>query len=167
MFQSLRPNSQVYVLHKGTAVLEKGSVVRVSDPVPDYTAQMFGRPQELIVDLIVKINNQDVSFKKIPANRDIADSPGDNIVISCSRDAMNAEVVSLKQQSTAIVDSVGYHNDMIAKCDAILTELNPEFAEKKQQEKEISSLKEKLDEMSKNFEELLKLNKDLLQLKKE
>lgn len=169
MFQSLRPNSQLYILHRDTAVLEKGSVVSISAPVPDYSAQaIFGRPQELIVDLVVKINNQDITFKRIPASRDIADSPGNNIVISCSRDAMNAEVISLKQQSSTILESVNYHKDVISKCDVILSELNPEFAEKQQQQNEINSLKTQVGEMSKNISELMELNRSLmLQLKKE
>lgn len=57
---------------------------------------------------------------------------------------------------------------MIANCDRILSELNPEFAEKQQQQIEINTLKTQVGEMSKNITELMDLNKKLmLQLKKE
>lgn len=169
MFQSLRPNNQVFVLHKDRAILETGSVVSVSTPVPKYPVQqMFGPPQEMVVDLVVKINNQDVTYQKIPANLDIADFNNSNIVLSDNREAMNAEITSLKQKSITILNSIDFHKDMIANCDRILSELNPEFAEKQQQQLEINSLKIQMGEMSKSITELMELNKKLmLQLKKE
>lgn len=169
MFQSLRPNNQLFILHRDTAVLDKGSIVSVSSPVPNYTKPaVYGQPQEFIVDLVVKINNQDISFKGIPANRDVAEFKGDSTIISCSKEAMNAEILSLKQQSSTVLDSIDYHKDIVKKCDTILHDLNPEFAEKQKQQLEINSLKSQMGEMSKNIAELMELNKNLmLQLKKE
>ena len=93
MFQSLRPNNIVYILHKDKAVLETGSVVSVSMPVPKYPVQpMFGQPQEMVVDLVVKINNQDITYQKLPATLDIADFGNSSVVLSDSREAMNAEI---------------------------------------------------------------------------
>lgn len=169
MFQSLRPNNQVFILHKDRALLETGSVVSVSMPVPKYPVQpMFGQPQEMVVDIVVKVNNQDVTYQKIPANLDIADFNNSNIVLSDSREAMNAEITSLKQKSITILNSIDFHKEMISNCDRILLELNPEFAEKQQQQLEINSLKTQMGEMSKSITELMDLNKKLmLQLKKE
>lgn len=169
MFQSLRPNNQVFILHKDRALLETGSVVSVSMPVPKYPVQpMFGQPQEMVVDIVVKVNNQDVTYQKTPANLDIADFNNSNIVLSDSREAMNAEITSLKQKSITILNSIDFHKEMISNCDRILSELNPEFAEKQQQQLEINSLKTQMGEMSKSITELMDLNKKLmLQLKKE
>ena len=63
MFQSLRPNNQIYILKKDVPSLEVGSVVSVSNPIPKYPTN-FGQPQETILDLVVKINGQDVPFQK-------------------------------------------------------------------------------------------------------
>lgn len=169
MFQSLRPNNQVFILHKDRAVLETGSVVSVSTPVPKYPVQpMFGQPQEMVVDIVVKVNNQDVTYQKIPATLDIADFNNSSIVLSDNREAMNSEIASLKQKSVAIINSVDFHKEMITNCDRILSELNPEFAEKQQQQLEINSLKTQMGEMSRSITELMALNKKLMsQLKKE
>lgn len=96
MFSNLRPNSQIYILYKDASPrLDVGSVVSVSMPVPKYPIQpMFGQPQEMVVDITVKVNNQDVTYQKIPANLDIADFNNSNIVLSDSREAMNAEIGS-------------------------------------------------------------------------
>ena len=128
MFQSLRPNNQVFILHKDRAVLETGSVVSVSTPMPKYPVQpMFGQPQEMVV-----------------------------------------EISSLKQKSIAIINSIDFHKEMISNCDKILSELNPEFAEKQQQQLEINSLKTQMGEMAKSITELMSMNKKLIsQLNKE
>ena len=134
MFQSLRPNNQVFILHKDRAILETGSVVSVSTP----------------------------------ANLDIADFNNSNIVLSDNREAMNSEIASLKQKSIAIINSIDFHKEMISNCDKILSELNPEFAEKQRQQLEINSLKTQMGEMAKSITELMSMNKKLIsQLNKE
>ena len=54
MFQSVRPNSPIYILHKGdNARLETGYVVNQPIPKAKYPIpHNFGQPQEMIVDLI-------------------------------------------------------------------------------------------------------------------
>lgn len=145
-FQTLRNNSQFIILHKEqTPYVETGLVTNVTTPVPRFTSPMFGQPQEMIVDVTVKVGEQNFTFQKLPANMDIADFGNNgNIVVSCSRDAMNAEVTSMKQKSIDHVNSLDYHKDVIAGCDKILEVLNPEFAEKQKQEKELSTLKGEL-----------------------
>lgn len=164
MFQSLRPNNQLYILRKDKPVLEVGSVVSVSLPVPKYQMQpSFGQPQEMVVDIVAKVNNQDVTYQKIPATSDIADFGNGGIVISDSREAMNSEVLSLKKKSADIINSIDYHKEVITNCESILSELNPEFAEKQAQQKEINSLREQMEEMTKNMASLMEANRKLVE----
>lgn len=155
MFQSVRPNSPIYVLHKGdNARLETGYVVNQPIPKPKYQIpHTFGQPQEMIVDLVVKLNDSTVNYNSLPAQSDISDSysNGENIVISDSRDAMNAEIMSTKQKSLDIINSVDYHKSLIVQYDKLLSDFNPEMAEKQAQQQEIASLKSQIDEMSKNM----------------
>jgi predicted RNase H-like nuclease (RuvC/YqgF family) len=163
MFQSLRPNNQIFILHKDKAQLEVGSIVSVSAPMPKYQVPpVFGQPQEMVVDLVVKINNQDVNYQKIPANLDLADFGTSNIVLADNRNAMNSEIMSLKQRSVDIVNSIDKHKAIITNCDKMLSELNPEFAEKQQQQAEINELKLQVNDLTKGISDLMKMNKDLL-----
>ncbi len=154
MFQSLRPNNQIYILKKDVPSLEVGSVVSVSNPIPKYPTN-FGQPQETILDLVVKINGQDVPFQKIPANLDIADFGTSGVVIADNRNAMNSEIASLKQKSKDILNSTDYHKKVVENCDKMLSDLNPEFAEKQAQQAEINALKLQVSDLSKNISELL------------
>lgn len=155
MFQSVRPNSPIYVLHKGdNARLETGYVVNQPIPKPKYQVpHNFGQPQEMIVDLVVKLNDTTVNYNSLPAQADISDSfsNGENIVISDSRDAMNAEIMSTKQKSLDVINSVDYHKALVIQYDKLLSEFNPEVAEKQAQQQELATLRSQMDEMSKNM----------------
>lgn len=158
MFQNLRENSTIYILHKeNSPYIETGSVVRVSSPMPKFPVpQTFGQPQEMIVDVVVRVNGNDITLQKLPASGDVANAVvGGNVTIACSRDAMNAEVTLLKQKSLDILSSVDYHKGMVEGCDKLLLQLNPEFAEKQRQQEEISTLQMQMREMAKNMSDLM------------
>lgn len=159
MFQSVRPNSPIYVLHKGdNPRLETGYVVNQPIPKPKYQIpHTFGQPQEMIVDLVVKLNDISLNLNSIPANLDIADSysNGESVVISDSREAMNSEIISLKQKSIDVINSIKYHQSLVSQYDKLLSDFNPEMAEKQAQQQEIADLRNQMNEMSKNMALLL------------
>ena len=156
MFQALRPNNQIYILQKDKPFLDVGTVISVSMPTPKYPIQpMFGQPQEMVVDIIAKVNNQDVTYQKIPANLDVADFGNNSIVLSDSKDAMNSEIMCLKQRSIDVLNSVEYHQNLIAECDKLLTNLNPDLAEKQAQ-------KDRIDSLESQVLALMEMNKQLM-----
>lgn len=163
MFSNLRTNSQVYILHKESSpYVEIGTVISVSQPVPKFPVNNFMNQQELVVDVTVKINDNTVTLQKLPANLDIADQGiNGNMVITTSREAMNAEVDALRQKSLGILNSVEYHQKIVQDCEILLQRLNPEFAEQRQQKQEIDTLKAQMSEMMLGMKELM------AQLKKE
>ena len=167
MFQSVRPNSQIFILHKSnTPILEVGSVTNV--PVARAKYQLpttFGQPQEMVVDLVVKVGDKTVNYNNLPAQLDIADSSsnGDAIVISDSKEAMNSELLNLKQKSIDIINSVDFHKEMVEKYETILSQLNPELAEKQEQKQELDTLKSQMMEMSKSIAALMETNKQLIE----
>ena len=167
MFQSVRPNSPIYILHKGdTPRLEMGSVT--NQPVPRAKYQLpatFGQTQELVVDLIVKVGDRTVNYNGLPSHLDIADSSsnGESIVISDNKEAMNAELLNLKQKSTDIINSIDFHKGLIEEYEQILAQLNPEFAEKQEQKQEMDVLKAQMAEMSRSISALMETNKQLIE----
>ena len=168
MFQNLRTNSQIYILHKdSTPYLEQGSVVSVSGPRPKYPAPtQFGQyPQmELVVDLVVNIGGQNANFQGLPAGAEIADfGQNGNMVVSCSRDAINSEILTARQKSVDIVNSRDFHLGLVEAYDKIYKSLNPEFAAKQQQEREIAAMKEQISAMTQNVNNLMMINQKLME----
>ena len=166
MFQSVRPNSQIYIFHRGdTPRIEIGYVVNQPIPRPKYQLPAaFGQPQETVVDLVVKTNDQTYNYNNLPAQQDVADSVsnGESLIVSDSRDAISSEIINLKQKSLDIANSKDYHLAMVDKYDKVLLEIHPEMAEKQEQKQEMDTLKKQMDEMSKSIAALMEANKDLI-----
>ena len=170
MFQNLRQNSQIYIFHKGeNPKMEIGYVTAVSQPKPKYTLPTtFTQQQEMVVDLTAKVNGIITNYNMLPAQSDIADTftGNEGIVITDNREAMNAEVLALKQKSQDILKSIDNHKQIVIQCDQILNDLNPEYAEKQQQQTEINLLKTQMQDVSATLSSLTNLIKELKEERK-
>lgn len=152
MFRSLRVNQQFYVLTKGANPrLDIGMVSSVSQPVMKFQpVPQLGAPTEYVVDVNITLNGAQQTFQKLPADKEIADfgEGFGNIVVTANRDAMNAEIASLKNKSEEHLKRVDEERQKIVAYDAILQQLNPEYAEKQRQEQEIATLKNQVASMA-------------------
>ncbi|MCE4121637.1 hypothetical protein NND09_05420 [Prevotella copri] len=146
MFQGLRTNSLFYVLDKGeNPNLRIGQVVSVSNPQTKYPAFNNGftpQPMETVVDVKVKLGDEEVDFKQLPANGQIANDK--NLVVSDNKDAMSTEVDAMLRQSKAILESVDYHKRVVDSCEGMLQQLNPQIAKDKEQTEKINKLEGKV-----------------------
>ena len=166
MFQGLRQQNLIYVLEKGEELsLKVGQVVSVSNPQPKYnhfsTPNAFGSQPEMVVDVKVKIGEETIDFKQLGATQSIANSG--NIVVSDSKEAMSAEVEGLLRNSRQIIDSIPYHEKVVATCDTMLRELNPQFAKEKEQEEKIGMLEERMGDIDGKLEKVLGILSDTLE----
>lgn len=146
MFQGLRTNSLLYVLDKGeNPNLRIGQVVSVSNPQTKYPTFNNGftpQPMETVVDVKVKLGDEEVDFKQLPANGQIANDK--NLVVSDNKDAMSAEVDAMLRQSKAILESVDYNKRVVESCEGMLQQLNPQIAKEKEQTEKINKLEGKV-----------------------
>lgn len=146
MFQGLRTNSLFYVLDKGeNPNLRVGQVVSVSNPQTKYPTFNNGftpQPMETVVDVKVKLGDEEVDFKQLPANGQIANDK--NLVVSDNKDAMSAEVDAMLRQSKAILESVDYNKRVVESCEEMLQQLNPQIAKEKEQTEKINKLEGKV-----------------------
>lgn len=146
MFQGLRTNSLFYVLDKGeNPNLRIGQVVSVSNPQTKYPSFNNGftpQPMETVVDVKVKLGDEEVDFKQLPANGQIANDK--NLVVSDNKDAMSAEVDAMLRQSRAILESVDYNKRVVESCEGMLQQLNHQIAKEKEQTEKINKLEGKV-----------------------
>ena len=163
MFGQLRINNPLFVLTKqGSPSLEIGTVVSVTAPMPQLSS--IGQPTMYTVDVTARINDQNITYQKLPANMDVADFAGNgNVVVACSRESMNSELQAMRQRSVDVVKSVDYHNGMIQAIDKIIQDLNPEEAEKLALQKEVTDLKGQMLQMSQSVNALREQNKHLME----
>lgn len=153
-FQNLRNGNQLFILHKDPIpTLELGKISNISLPIPKYGNNGIYN-QEMVVDITADINGTSTNFQKLPAIGDIADF-GNNMVVSCNKEAMNSEIVSMKQKSQDIINSIEQHQNIINGCDEILKILNPEIMEKQKQEEENKALREEINSLKEMFKEFM------------
>lgn len=171
MFKNQRQGNPFYILHKGEKpYCEVGQVMTVSQPrpkTPNYG--MYPQPQDMVVDIKVKVGEDNVSFSAVSSDVVITDYPtqnGDKLVLSCDLNALNTEVNAMTQQSQQVLDSIEYNKSVIEGCNQIMLALNPQFAKEQERDQELNSVKEEVRELKETNAQLLKMMEKFLGEKK-
>lgn len=152
MFSALRQGSVIYILEKGeNPTLKVGQVVSITQPNYSNNFLMNGST----IDINVKVGDQNMDFKNVPSSQSTATY--NNVIIAETKELMSNEVDNMLQSSKSIVDSVTYHNNVIASCENILKELNPRFAKEKERDEDITNLKDKIGGIESKMDQILTL----------
>ena len=145
MFGGLRQGSLLYVLDKTAngAKLRIAQVDNISNPTPRY-GQMaqYGGGTDMVVDVRARVGEEAMEFKQLSYAQSIANSG--SMVICDSKEVMSAEVDALMRTSKQVLESITYHEKVLADCEAMMRELNPQLAKEKEQEEKIDALESKM-----------------------
>lgn len=145
MFGGLRQGSLLYILEKTAngAKLRIAQVDNISNPTPRY-GQMaqYGGGTDMVVDVRAKVGEEAMEFKQLSSGMSIANSGA--MVISDSKEVMGAEVDALMRTSKQVLESITYHEKVLADCETMMRELNPQLAKEKEQEEKIGALESKM-----------------------
>lgn len=153
MFSNLSQNSIMYLLdlHSSPKVLS-GPVERVSVPRPKYNT--FNPNMEMVVDIIATINGERREFKGVP-NGTIANFGDDAFVLAENRDALNAYINAMLQNSRTIVNSIEKHQKLVVDYEEALQELNPDIRASKENDKAIQTLQDQVEALQKGMQQML------------
>lgn len=153
MFSNLSQNSIMYLLdlHSSPKVLS-GPVERVSVPRPKYNT--FNPNMEMVVDIIATINGERREFKGVP-NGTIANFGDDAFVLAESRDALNAYINAMLQNSKNVVNSIEKHQKLVVDYEEALQELNPDIRASKENDKAIQTLQDQVEALQKGMQQML------------
>lgn len=152
MFQNLRKNSSVYVLSRADGIsFSIGTVTDIAKALPN------GMPQPIMpyskaddyLTLTVSVNGREYVFTNIPYSAEAMDFPTQGFFIADNRNAMNAEVKNIESQSIDAISekTINYHKGVIESCRRIYPEINPEYAESRQQNERLDSLERMIKEI--------------------
>lgn len=150
MFSGLRQGSTLYILDKSAdPKVVTGYVQRINAPHPIYKtynpAVSFGTNMQTVVDIVVKIDNEEKEFVGVPSTG-VIHSYGD-YVLSETKENMIQEVDAMMQNSQNILDSVEQHKKNITACESILKQLNPVYAKEQQRDEAIDNISGRIDRM--------------------
>lgn len=171
MFQSLRGNSTLYILHKdATPYLELATVVSVGAPTPAplnpaQPPQPFAVPQ-MVVDVVVNKASGQETFQ-LPANCTTATLKGNAAtVVAMSREGIADEISAMEQRSNDVIASYDYHKNMVVVCGQLKKQLYPEMVAQEQQEAKIKELEGTVANLTANMSAIMAQNQQMLELLK-
>lgn len=170
MLSALRPGTPVYVLYKNEPRFAVAKVSQVSNQYPNFNRQ--SQPlipgNNLAVNIVIEVDGKLEPYERIPLNTSIAEFPEKGVLISETRDGIINEVNAIKSASVTALQQVDMHKNVIASCDKLLFDLNPQLRKEQEQAQEIATLKEQLSGMSEQIAGLTAmLSKSLGKTKKE
>lgn len=158
-FQDLRAGSPLWILHKEQKpYIETAQALGPPSAKYALTPTQYNMPQEMAVDIQVKVGETTINYQKLPAANSSVNL-GNNSILACSKEAILLEVISFRQLSKDALSQVKYHKDVITACNEIEESLNPEIAERKKQEAENKALREEVAELRAMFADFLNSQK--------
>lgn len=149
MLSALRPGTPVYVLYKNEPRFAVAKVSQVSNQYPNIGYQQPLVPgNNVAVDIAIDVDGKTETYQRIPLNSSVAEFPEKGVLISETRDGIINEVNAIRSASQTAIDQVEAHKKVIAACDQLLVDLNPQLKKEKEQATEIANLKQQLAGMS-------------------
>lgn len=153
MLSGLRPGTPVFVLYKNEPRFTTAKVVSISNQYPQFNFQQPLNPGSgPVVDMTIEVDGKTETYPRIPLNSAIAEFPDKNVIISETRDGIINEVSAIRSASQSAIEQVEAHRRVIASCDQLLLDLNPQLRKEQEQATEIASLKKQLSDMSGRFD---------------
>lgn len=169
MLSALRPGTPVYVLYKNEPRFAVAKVSQVSNQYPNlaYQQQPLVPGNNFAVNMAIEVDGKIENYERIPLNSSIAEFPDRGVLISETRDGIINEVNAIKSASVTALQQVETHKNVIASCDKLLFDLNPQLRKEQEQAAEIATLKEQLSGMSEQIAALTGMLSKSLGKKKE
>lgn len=169
MLSALRPGTPVYVLYKNEPRFAVAKVSQVSNQYPNlgYQQQPLVPGNNFAVNMAIEVDGKIENYERIPLNSSIAEFPDKGVLISETRDGIINEVNAIKSASVTALQQVDMHKNVIASCDKLLFDLNPQLRKEQEQAAEIATLKEQLSGMSEQIAALTGMLSKSLGKKKE
>ena len=150
MFQGLSQGATIPVLYKNTPKVVEGRVISVNTHMPTYNPQqpmaMMNGP---VTDITVQVGEDTIPFVGLPANGVVANFPEKGLFISTDRSAIVREVESMANASKQVLESVPAHQKMVAECENLLLQLNPEKRMEAKQAEELNQMRSEMAELKK------------------
>ena len=134
-------------LHRGDDPKNVEENFRILADALGIQPEDFVLTKQIHSDIVVKVGEEEIKFEKLPSNLSIANFGQSGVVVSESKEAMNTEVEGMLRNSKQVIESIPYHEKVVASCDVMLRELNPSFKKEKEQEEKIGLLEQKMNGM--------------------
>ena len=147
----------MYVLYKNEPRFAVGKVAQVSNQYPpqfNFQQPINPNTMGMMVDLSIEVDGKTETYPRIPINSSIAEFPDKGVILSETRDGIVNEINVIRNASQTAIDQVDLHRRIIASCDQLLLDLNPQLKHEQEQAGKIAKLEQQLAGMSEQISAL-------------
>lgn len=153
LFKDVRAGFRVYYLRKGTEI-EVGEWKVVAVSPPRFPQAGTTQSIQMVVDVTVDDNGTNCTYA-IPDTLELAYA-GPSLMLSTARENIVREVEAFKLTLEEELHKTEDRKRMVAQCEAILTDWNPVFKEKRDTEERFKNLETKISDLKSMMSGLIK-----------
>ena len=154
LFKDLKTGYQVYILHKREDIrVDVGKVTAVSPPRFPQTQGNF-QAMQMVVDVTIEENGASKTYAT-PDSLSVTYA-GNELVIATEREGILREIETIKAHNEDELSKVAARRAVVAKCEKILTEWNPLFKEKRENEERFAKLETSMTDLKSMLSGLIK-----------
>lgn len=139
-FKDVKQSYSVYILNKQNMTIEDGKVTSVGFPHMDLNS----KSAQMVVDVTIEASGKAATYT-IPENLSVTYA-GD-IVLSTDKQGLLYEVEAMKNSAEKILESVPRQKEIIDKSTILLSELNPIYKEKQENEQRFSKMESSISRL--------------------
>lgn len=155
MFKDLQKGYSVHILDKTDGIKYFcGTVALVGVPrfenTPSITPPDLSRiSYDKVIDLTVEYDGKSKTFV-VPETSNVRSSS--SFTLACSPELISNELNAIIKSSTAVIDSVEHHKDLISQCKKILREVDKGYAKDAENTERIERIEQTLQRLIKTLE---------------
>lgn len=143
LFKDLKSGYPVYLLQRGDNL--KVSTGKITAVAPSRFQQSGNSQMSMVTD--ITIDNEGVSRTyEIPDSLSVTYTR-DGLVISTDKDGLIREVEAIKTSNEEELLKVDVRKKIVEDCDNILSELNPQIKEKRENEERITNIESSVTDL--------------------
>ena len=157
LFKDLKTNYPIFILNKQDVSLVQGRVVSVSFPRMDINQSI--NKTEMVVDVSIEVDGKTATYV-IPESLSV--TYANNLIISTDKQGLLNEVEAMKNNAEQVIASVDRQKEILEKSNALLSELNPIYKDKREADKRFSQIEDSVKEVRESISDIRSMMQGLI-----
>lgn len=157
LFKDLKINYPIFILNKQEVSLIQGRVVSVSFPRMDINQSI--NKTEMVVDVSIEVDGKTATYV-IPESLSV--TYANNLIISTDKQGLLNEVEAMKNNAEQVIASVDRQKEILEKSNALLSELNPIYKDKREADKRFSQIENSVKEVRESISDIRSMMQGLI-----
>lgn len=157
LFKDVKQNYNLFILNTEEVSIKIGKVISVGYPRLESPNNISNN--RMVIDFSVDVDGKTASYV-IPEN--LAVTYAGNMIISPDKDIILHEIEAMKTQAEQAIAAVDRQKGIISKTTELLTELNPQFRERRETEERFGKIEDRFGKIEESVEEMKDMFGDFL-----